>query len=180
MFEEAVPTCSTKVHKYHTILQLLHLKHKSHTGDKCRDKNESWERTRSVFKPRERVRKSTQEFLFFLMCACGRGSTRPRSCHSWILVRGLLCHWSWPRGEEGSAVAPYFLWERWAEQWGSGWPADHSGSPAAAPRSWCSAWPDAGSHSCSASSQEDGWGWVYGARRRRCWRCAGATVPSYW
>ena len=106
--------------------------------------------------------------------------TRPPCCHSWILVTGPRCHWSGPSCAEVTAAAPCFLWGRWAGCWGSGWPADRSGSPAAAPGSWCSAWPDAGSRSCSASSPEDGWGWACGARRRRCWRCAGASAPSCW
>lgn len=116
--------------------------------------------------------------LSFSFCAaCSRGSTRPQSCHSWIQVREPLCHWSGPRSVEVTAAAPCSPWAGWAGLQGSGPTADRSGSPAAAPGSWCSAWPGAGSRSCSASSPEGGWGWACGALRRRHSRCAGASVP---
>lgn len=112
--------------------------------------------------------------------ACSRGSTRPRSCRSWIQVRGPLCHWSGPRSVEATAAAPCSPWAGWAGLQGSGPTADRSGSPAAAPGSWCSAWPGVGFRSCSASSLEGGWGWACGALRRRRSRCAGASVPWCW
>lgn len=121
--------------------------------------------------------KCPQKSTYFAFCCV---STRPQSCRSWIQVRGLLCRWSGPRSVKGSAVVPCFLWEGWAGRLGSGWPAGRSDSLAAAPGSWCNAWPDAGSRSCSASSLVDGWGWACGARRRRCWRCAGASAPLCW
>lgn len=122
------------------------------------------------------------EHFFKKSCYCAPcgGSTRPRSCRSWIQVKGPLCHWSGPRSVEATAAAPCSPWAGWAVLQGSGPPAGHSGSPAAAPGSWCSAWPDAGSRSCSASSPEDGWGWACGAQQRRRSRCAGASAPWCW
>lgn len=159
------------IHKHHTILHLVYW-NTFYIGRLRR-----WWRRGVVRKAGIAFdHKSTPDVVYF----GGSGSTKPLSCHSWIQVTGPLCHWSGPTGGEGNAVAPCSLWERWAERWGSGWPAGRSGSPAAAPESWCSALPDAGSRSCSASSPEDGWGLACGAQRRRCWRCAGANAPSCW
>lgn len=104
-------------------------------------------------------------------------STRLLNCHSWTRVRAARCRWSRCGRCAGSACSP---WSVWGVRLASEPMALLPGSPAESPRSWCSAWPAAGSRSCWVFSRAGAWGWVSAALRRLCWHDVGASAHVCW
>lgn len=104
-------------------------------------------------------------------------STRLLSCRSWTRVRAGRCRWSRCGRCAASACSP---WSVWGAQLASELTALLLGSPAEWPRSWCSAWPAAGSHSCWVFSRAGVWGLVSAALQRLCWHYVGASAHGCW
>lgn len=104
-------------------------------------------------------------------------STRLLNCHSWTRVRAGRCRWSRCGRCAASACSP---WSVRGARLASEPTALLPGSPAESPRSWCSAWPAAGSHSCWVFSRAGVWGWVSAALRRLCWHYVGASAHVCW
>lgn len=104
-------------------------------------------------------------------------STKLLSCRSWTRVRAGRCRWSRCGRCAASACSP---WSVRGARLASEPTALLPGSPAESPRSWCSAWPAAGSHSCWVFSRAGVWGWVSAALRRLCWHYVGASAHVCW